>query len=310
MLSTQQIQYILALFEFGHFSKAAESCFVTQPTLSMQVKKAEEILGFTLFDRNRSPLELTNFGKQILPVLQEINDQLKRVESIQQQANGTYVEEIRLAIIPTVAPYLIPAVYKEWEKQFQSIQLIIEERKTEDLLADLRSKKIDVGIMAGPLQEQGIRVNQLFSEEIQAYIPSFTKKKISMEELKSKKPWLLSKGNCLRTQMMMLCQLSDQSQTDWNYEGGNLEMLIRMVDLNGGYTLVPERYKPLLNKAENQFKSIQNEDSNTFPARTIIAASNLRSSKWETIQALIHIIQFAFQTNSEKEKQILPWNGK
>lgn len=309
MFSVQQIQYLLAIRETGNFSRAAERCFVTQPTLSMQVKKAEETIGFPLIDRNRNPICLTVFGEQLVPHFLEIQSQFQELENIKLKNQGNYVEEIRLGIIPTVAPYLIPRLYKEWQASFPSIQLIIEERKTEILLQEVKDKKLDLGILAGPISEEELRQIPLFMEEILAYCNESETTFTSLDLLRVQKPWLLSKGNCLRTQMIQLCDLQskDSESLEWNYEGGNIEMLIRMVDLNGGYTLIPSQYIPLLSKEKECFKHIHIDSNNTLPVRSIIGVGNARNSKWKNMEKLIRSIQHEFNKLEINNFQMLNW---
>jgi LysR family hydrogen peroxide-inducible transcriptional activator len=149
----------------------------------------------------------------------------------------------------------------------------------------------------------------MFKEEILAYIPSCNKNEISVEELTELHPWLLSRGNCLRTQMIQFCQLKEGQEIDaWNYEGGNLELLLKMVDMNGGYSLVPEYYH-LNENQRTQLKSISN-GTKSVPAREIIALVPNRSLKWETIEKLIREIQFNYNRVSKSEMHVLNWNGK
>ena len=309
MLSTQQIHYILSLAELGNFSRAAEACYVTQPTLSMQIKKAEEIVGFTIFDRNRTPLELTRLGKELLPVLREIEADFHRIGRLTKQAEGNYLEEVRIGIIPTVSAYLIPALYAKWKKELPSIRLTIEEKKSEEILDALLNNKMDVGIMAGPVGESSLRNIPLFKEEIKAFVPGIASEEISIDALKKLQPWLLNKGNCLRTQMMNFCNLQEAHETNyWNYEGGNLEMLLRMVRLNGGYTLIPGYYKQILEEEAIHFKTIldtRNEDQ--VPGRSIIALTHHKNAKWGSIELLIRNIQLNFTEKTDRHLFVLNW---
>ncbi len=308
MLSSQQIQYILALSETLHFSRAADACFVTQPTLSMQIKKAEELLGFSIFDRNRTPIELTSAGKELVPILREISADFQQIDKLKKQKQGNYLEEIKIGIIPTISAYLIPVLYTKWQKEFPSIKLIIEEQKSEDILESLHQKKIDLGIMAGPIDEQSFKSIPLFAEEIKAYIPQIGSAEISLETLRNLQPWLLNKGNCLRTQMIHFCKIHNENteQKHWNYEGGNIEMMIRMVDLNQGYTLVPDFYSQIIPEKSAHFKTIHSTQ-NQKPARSIIGIVPHKNSKWKSIEQLIRSIQLNFNENNDRNLLILDW---
>lgn len=307
MFSSQQIQYILTLTEVQNFSRAAEACFVTQPTLSMQIKKAEEAVGFPIFDRNTNPLELTIAGKKLIPLLREIAADFELIERLKKQMKGNFIEEIRIGIIPTISAYLIPKLYETWQKELPTIKLTIEEKKSEEILESIQNKKIDLGIMAGPVQDIRLKSIPLFQEEIKAFVPSFNEEVIEVEQLRNLKPWLLSKGNCLRTQMINFCELKEPEVSNaWNYEGGNVEMLIRMVKANVGYTLIPNFYIPLLSENISEFKKIISKE-NQFPARSIIGLVQHKNTKWDSIQKIIRSIQHAFNQNHAQEMKILEW---
>lgn len=307
MISTQQIQYILQLSEAKNFSKAAEDCFVTQPTLSMQIKKAEEVLGFLIFDRDKNPLELTPLGRRLLPIIQEINQGNNAILQLSKQARGTYVEELTMGIIPTISPYLIPMLYKGWKKELKNTRLIIKENKTEDLLQLLEDKKLDFAIIAGPSLDSKWKVSQLYTEELLAYTQQKDNSAIKTSDLTTQTPWLLSQGNCLRSQMMQFCKIDRPGAEEWNFEGGNLELLIKMVDLNGGYTLVPRQYIPFLNRVKGAFHTIKDAQTNTSPARSIIALQRHRNIKSESIEKIIDSIRFSLNTNSKKNFSIVNW---
>lgn len=307
MFSSQQIQYILTLTEVQNFSRAAEACFVTQPTLSMQIKKAEEAVGFPIFDRNTNPLELTIAGKNLIPLLREIAADYELIERLKKQMQGNFVEEIRLGIIPTISAYLIPELYQTWQEELPHIKLTIEEKKSEEILESIQQKKIDFGIMAGPVQDIRLKSIPLFQEEIKAFVPSFKEEIIEVEQLRNLKPWLLSKGNCLRTQMINFCELKEpEASNAWNYEGGNVEMLIRMVKANVGYTLIPNFYIPILSENKSDFKQIIS-DENQSPARSIIGLVQHKNTKWDSIQKIIRSIQHTFNQNHAAEMRVLEW---
>jgi LysR family hydrogen peroxide-inducible transcriptional activator len=306
MLSVQQIQYILSLTENKNFSRAAESCFITQPTISMQIKKAEDSIGFLIFDRSRSPVELTKQGKDLLPIIQEIMNDFEKIERLKKQLEGSYLEEIRIGIIPTVTAYLIPALYKKFAEILPNVRLIIEERKSEEILEDIQNTRIDFGIMAGPMMQENLKSIHLYTEEIKAYYPSLQKSTVITTELPNAQPWLLNKGNCLRTQMVDFCDLN-QDESQWSYEGGNLEMLLRMVNLYGGYTLIPHHYQQILalDNSEN-FKTILSPRQK-IPVRNIVGISQNRNYKWKSIEKIIHQIQHQFPFTSNGSFDLLNW---
>jgi LysR family hydrogen peroxide-inducible transcriptional activator len=306
MISIQQMQYIVVLSEEQQFQRASERCFVTQPTLSMQIKKAEEQLGYLVFDRDSNPLSLTPAGNSLLPILREILSETEKIKYLSDQLKGKVKEEIRLGIIPTVASYLIPQLFGEWQSSFDQLKLTIHELKTVDVLEAMERKELDMGIIAGPHMDARLRTIPLYQEEIYIYAPNVKETSIEMSNLQEMHPWLLNQGNCLRTQMVHFCQLKKTiDENEWNYEGGNLPLIIEMVDRHGGYTLIPSNF-PLTETQKHGIKSIR--DLASLPAREIIALSSNRTSKMQGIEALARSIQFAYgQTTKLKQLQVLDW---
>ncbi len=306
MISIQQIQYILTLNEEKQFQRASEVCFVTQPTLSMQIKKAEETLGNKLFDRSHNPLCLTPFGKEMIPVFQDVISEYNKIELLVKKKQGNCIEEVHLGIIPTISGYMIPDLYKQWKKSLPNIRLIIEELKTLEILQALEDRKIDIGILAGPEFNPRWRSIPLFQEEIKAFAPSLSLEEVSIDSLTHMHPWLLTQGNCLRTQMMHFCELNNlEKEDEWDYEGGNIQMLEKMVELHGGYTLVPENF--IGSKQQQSYKQITSSIGEV-PAREIIALVPKKSLKWEGIERLIRQIQLKYNSSQKKQNlTILSW---
>lgn len=306
MISIQQIAYIIAIVDTGSFSRAAEQCFVTQPTLSMQIKKAEELLGFSIFHRDPAKLELTTFGEALMPLLRQIQGDFGAIDRLRQEFSGTFRERLRLGIIPTIASYVLQECFSEWQSLIPHTQLSIEELKTEELLESLEKRKIDLAIMAGPLETAGWRTIPLYTEEILAYVPDLQGKVVTVDELGELNPWLLSKGNCLRTQMMQFCSVNDDATANWNYAGGNLDMLMRMVDNSGGYTLIPEYYRNTFPKLEKRFKRIVDRNRQS-PGRSVIAVSAFRHANWESMEKIIRSIQLQYNDKDHKHLELLSW---
>lgn len=309
MLSIQQMHYLVVLSETRNFVRASELCHVTQPTLSMQVKKAEQLLGHAVFDRDRNPVELTPFGNELIPVLRDILNEEQRLATITSKWNGTYKEEIRMGVIPTVAAYLVPELFSKWKAQLPGVQLVIEEMRTKDLLVAMLNKQVDVAILAGPASDPSFRTIPLYHEEIMAYTNEIKTPEVGIEQLTDLHPWLLTKGNCLRTQMVSFCGIQEGSDTaNWSYEGGNIELLMNMVDQAGGYTLVPEFYR-MTKKQRETLKHIRSGAIKNYPAREIIALAGNRTTKWTSIERLIREVQLTFGAKSSSDLEVLSWNG-
>lgn len=303
-ITPQQINYIIELNNERNFQRASEKCFVTQPTLSMQIKKVEELLGFTIFERSRIPVEPTKEGEQLIEILKDVQIEYSRINNLVQKIQGNQTELLKVAIIPTISAYLISDIFETVHKELPYLQLSIHELKSEELIEAMEENRYDVGIMAGPHTSRRMRTVPLFQEEIKIYYPEGKANLVAPEEITDEQPWLLSKGNCLRTQMVNFCKLQTEGfDNQWNYEGGNMDILTKMVDLNGGYTLIPEYYKLQTSALKRMY------DSNTkeFPARQIIGIVPNKLSKKESVDALLRIIQLHYNTKKRDDFRILDW---
>lgn len=304
-ITPQQINYILELYSERNFQRASEKCFVTQPTLSMQIKKVEDLIGFSIFDRARFPIEVTTAGLELIEVLKDIQLEYSRISSVIKKVNGTATEYLNIAIIPTVSSYLLFDIFDVINKEIPQVKLQVQELKTEELIAAMEDNQFDFGIMAGPYSGRRMRTIPLYQEEIKIYFPSFNGNIVTPNDLEEEQPWLLNKGNCLRTQMVQFCALDDAHipESKWSYEGGNIELLMKMVDLNGGYSLIPEFHQ--LNG--RQVKQMIDPSINEAPARQIIGLMPAKSIKKELIESLIKIIQKQYSINLKKTFRVLDW---
>jgi LysR family hydrogen peroxide-inducible transcriptional activator len=241
-----QLEYIIAVDTWRHFAVAANHCFVTQPTLSMQIQKLEEELEVKLFDRSKQPVVPTETGAEIIEqarkVLAERNVLLENL----QYKKGILTGELRIGIIPTLAPYLLPLFIQPFTKKHPGVKLIVNEMMTELIISRLREGKIDAGILVTPLQENGIREHILFYEEMMAYVSKknavYEKTYLLPQDIDPNKLWLLEEGHCFRSQIVNLCELKKISKesSHFEYEAGSIETLRRMVELNDGITIIPE----------------------------------------------------------------------
>ncbi len=241
-----QLEYIVALDTFRHFADAAAKCFVTQPTLSMQILKLEEELGIKIFDRSKQPVLPTDAGVEIIEQARKILAERDIITENIAEKKGIVNGELKIGIIPTLAPYLLPLCIHPFTKKYPHVKLIVTELTTELIIAKLREGKIDVGLLITPLQQQGIQEHVLFYEELVAYISknntAYKKTYILDKDIDPNKLWLLEEGHCFRSQILNLCELrkSSREASHFQYEAGSLETLRRMVDLNDGITILPE----------------------------------------------------------------------
>lgn len=242
-MNIQQLDYIIAVDRLRHFAKAAEACGVTQPTLSMMIQKLEEELEVDIFDRKKSPIEATPIGKKLISQAKVIKFNLKQFKEIADSARDTVDGELSIAIIPTLAPYIIPQFFGETRKRLPDLKIKISEIRTSEIIEQLKSAQIEVAIASTPIDEPSILELPLFYERFIAYISPLEKKMyrkdtIVASELDPAGMWLLQEGHCFRSQMLNICHKSENSMQV--YEAGSIETLIRIVDSNGGYTLLPE----------------------------------------------------------------------
>lgn len=243
-MTLQQLQYIVALAQYGQFVKAAESCFVTQPTLTMQLQKLEEEVGGLLFNRDKSPVTPTPLGEAFLERARVI---LKEVEGLKQLVNdeidkieGTY----RIGVIPTIAPYLMPRLIPQVLKANNKVKIKVYELRTDEVIDGLKKGTIDLGIAATPLVEDLIKEVPVYFEPFEIYIhPEHPKAKIetwSTLDLESNEMLILDEGHCFRDQALAICARAGKKMNKgFEYQGGSLEALMGLVDKGLGYTMVP-----------------------------------------------------------------------
>ncbi len=245
-ISLIQVQYLIALDEHRNFIKAAEASFVTQPTLSMQIKKLEEELGVMLFDRTKHPIEPTRIGERIIKQAKIIYQETAHIENILKEFTGEISGTLKIGVIPTISNSLIPRLIGQISKSYPELKLHIHEMLTHEIIEDLDANHLDVGIVSTPLHNEALIERPLYLEKFRIYLhpdhPAYKKTALDVEDLTEDKLWLLTEGNCFRTQSLNLCSLSEQSlnQLALRYESGSLQTLKKIVDQEGGATIIPE----------------------------------------------------------------------
>ena len=253
-----QLEYVVALDAHRHFALAADHCHVTQPTLSMQINKLEQELGIQLFDRSKQPVLPTEAGQLFLQKARKILADRDELLNDVQGKKGMIKGELRIGIIPTLAPYLLPLFVTSFTKRFPGVHLSVVEQTTRNLVNNLKEGRLDAGILVTPLNEQGIREEVLFYEELVAYISrnhqSFNKQYMLAKDIDPDKLWLLEEGHCFRSQIVNLCELRKQTKSGhhFHYEAGSIETLKRMVDLNDGITILPQLATIEMNPKQQQ----------------------------------------------------------
>ncbi len=251
MISMTQLEYVLAVDRFRNFGKAAKATFVTQPTLSMQLKKLEEDLGFPIFDRTKKPILPTEGGKAVIEQARIVIDEWKRLSLLGSKGVGKELAgELRIAVIPTLAPYWIPLFLDEFAKTYPKVQLRIDEMQTAQILRALDSDEIDAGLLVTPLGNKSLQETPIFYEPFYLWVRKdhelAERIKVAEGDLDGSQIWLLNEGHCFRNQMIQICALSKRKTILKNvvFESGNLETLKRLVERSGGYTLIPHLALP------------------------------------------------------------------
>lgn len=303
-----QLEYIIAVDTHGSFIAAAASCFVTQPTLSMQIQKLEESLGVRIFDRRKHPVSATKVGRRILEQARIVLKESKMISDIVQEEQGDVSGELRVGVIPTVAPYLLPNVITNFLSKFGQMRLQIWEHTTERIVQDLKDGLLDCGILSTPLHDSALVEHSVYYETFVAYVsnqsPLFSKNVLKTEDVDDDKLWLLDEGHCMRGQVLSICgHKRDRSAAgEFNYNTGSIETLIRMVDVNGGLTILPEL--TVRDYSEDQLQSVRYFKS-PEPVREISIVTTKNYTKRHIIEALkaeiIDFIPDRFQTKRKKD---------
>ncbi len=243
-MTITQLTYVLAVAEHKNFTLAAEKCFVTQPTLSMQIQKVEDELGVLIFDRSKKPIQLTDIGQKIVTQAKNIVNESTRIKDIVDQQKGFIGGEFRLGIIPTIMPTLLPMFLNNFIKKYPKVKLVIEELNTEEIIARLKNGHLDAAIAATPLQEEKLKETPLYYEPFVAYVPrthAFAdKKELSINDLNVDEILLLQDGHCFRDGILNLCKRTDlQENGHFTIASGSFETLIKLADEGLGTTLLP-----------------------------------------------------------------------
>ncbi len=239
-----QLEYLLAVANCGSFSQAAEHCFVTQPSLSMQVKSLEEELGVVLLDRSKKPVVPTEAGEVVLEQVRETLRSFNYIREAVHELKGETAGKLRLGVIPTIAPYLLHRFMPTFVKEYPKVELEISEMKTADIVEALKRDQLDAALVAGGTCGEGIQEHDLFNDRFWLYVspenPLFERSNVRIEDIDLKDLVILSAGNCMRDQIIELCQAKRQMPSHFSFESGSLETLMRIVDCTQALTIIPE----------------------------------------------------------------------
>ena len=291
-MTITQLYYVLAVAENQNFTKAAEKCFVTQPTLSMQIQKLEDELDILIFDRSKKPIELTDVGRKIVNQAKNIVNESNRIKDIVDQQKGFIGGEFKLGIIPTIMPTLLPMFLKSFIKKYPKVKLKIEELTTEEIISRIHEGHLDAAIAATPLEYDSIKERVLFFEPFVAYIPSnhrlHDKKCIDVSDLQLEDMLLLEDGHCFREGVINLCKVfKDHENDNFQLESGSIETLVKLSNEGLGMTLLP--YLHTLDMPESAKKNLHHFKEPT-PAREVSIIYHKSELKMQIIEALHNLI--------------------
>ncbi len=291
-MTITQLKYCIAVAEYKNFTLAAEKIFVTQPTLSMQVHKLEEELGTKIFDRSKKPIQITEVGEKIIEQAKNIVAESTRMSDVVAQEKGMVSGIIKIGIIPTVMPTLLPMFLTNLIRKYPKLFLEIEELSTQRIIEKLENGQLDMAIAATPLSHKTIKEKPLYYEPFMAYVPGNTqlqnKEKVSVTDLINQKLLLLQDGHCFRDSVLNICKRNDQhSDANFNIHSGSFETLIQLANEGMGITLLP--YLNTLNMRRENQKHLRNFISPS-PAREVSLIYNRKELKLHIIEAIHHLI--------------------
>lgn len=243
-MTLQQLNYIVETAKQKSFYKAAEKCFVSQPTLSIQIKKLEDEIGIVIFDREKKPFSITPEGELIISKAKQIINDMETLNSFVKKEHLSLSGTFKIGIIPTLASFMLPILYKNYNIDYKETKLVIQELPTKTLVEKLLNNEIDIGVLVTPLNENHIREIPLFNERFLVYTskshPLFKKNKIKKDDLTDDGLLILEEGHCFRNQTLEICNLSKLNENKIKYQSGSIETLMKIIDLNYAYTLIPE----------------------------------------------------------------------
>lgn len=296
-MNIQQLEYIIAVDRTKNFTKAAEQCFVTQATLSAMIKKLEEELEVILFDRKGSPVITTEIGQVILDEARQVLIHSHKIKDLVGQQKGEISGSLRIGIIPTIASSLLPRILKLLSTRFPALELIVTEMITPEVVEQVRSGRLDAGIIATPWKDLNLEEIILYYETLMVYgMEQMERKYIMPYEIQDKKIWMLEEGHCLREQFINYCSLKKKTDMPGNlkFEGNSFETLLNLVDSFGGLTLIPELYYRLLSEDK---KLKVRQFSLPIPVREVSMIYHRPYARLNSLQAVSGLIQAEINQN-------------
>lgn len=292
-MTLTELKYIVAVAREKHFGHAAEACFVAQPTLSVAIKKLEDELGVTIFERGGTEVSTTPLGAQIVAQAERVLEQTAAIKEIAKQNKDPLAGSFRLGVIYTIGPYLLPTLVKTMIRQVPQMPLVLQENFTVKLMELLRQGELDAAIMALPLPDQGLMTQPLYDEPFVVAMPRehawAERKAISAEELKSETMLLLGNGHCFRDQVLEVCPEMARFSTTGDgiartFEGSSLETIRHMVASGIGLTVLPIASVPDMNAKDGMLRYVP--FAAPVPDRRVVIAWRKSFTRQAAIEAI------------------------
>lgn len=291
-MTLQQFEYIVALEKFRHFTKAAEHCNVTQPTLSAMIQKLEDELDVKIFDRSQQPIAPTAAGLLVIKQAKEALVQAEHIKNIVQEQKQEVAGKFTLGILPTIAPYLLPRFISALTKKYPKLELRIAEMKTHEIKRALLNGDIDAGVLADIEDLEEYNISHLFYEQYMAYVskscPLYEKQLVKSSDLQNHQLWLLDEGHCFRDQMVKYCQIKSAQYSQMTYSLGSIETFMRMVESGCGVTFIPWMAVQQLSECQ---KELVRPFAIPIPSRRLVMATNKNFIRNTILSAIIEEIQ-------------------
>ena len=267
-MTLQQLKYIVAIDKFRNFAKAADVCEISQPTLSAMLAKLEEELDVRIFERNNKNVKPTIVGEKLLAQAKKVLMEAGRIEEIAAEEKNSLTGKLTLSIGTTIAPYILPQFIKKYTEAYPGVELVIREMKTPNMLAAIQSSDVDVAIAIAGNSQQGLFEIPLYTEKFFVYLSENCWRKLPVfkpENLEHEQMWIMKDAQCLRESAFSFCKA--RSKGKHIYEAGSVETLVRVVDINGGFTIIPELHIPFL--ADSQRQNIRSIEGDFLSQRRV-----------------------------------------
>lgn len=252
-MTLQQLTYVLAVDQYRNFARAAESCDITQPTLSKMIANLEQEFDIRIFERSNKHVAPTAIGREIIAQARHVVREAARIAEIVSDTKHTLSGQLSMAVGPSIAPYILPQFIRLYSQAYPQVALRIEELRPENMLEALQAEKIDMAIALGENKREGILEIPVYTEPFWVYLSESCLQRSSdftPEQLRGESMWIMKEAQCLRESSFSFCKARDTGRRV--YEAGNIETLVRVVDANGGFTIIPEMHLPLLTGAQRE----------------------------------------------------------